>query len=279
MTVKHCSVALPTGVTLHGIEVGHGDPVVFVHGGGRDYTYWRHQLGVFAAHYRVLAFSRRYAHPNDNAPIVPDYSAGTDADDLAALCDGVGIQRAHFVGASFGGFASLILATRRPELVRSLVLAEPPIMKWTADVPGGVAAMEQFNRTAFAPAADAFRAGDHLRAMELITDGFLGPGTFASFKESRRARVLRGSRDWEAQTTSSDSFTSLTRERVAELRVPALLLGGGRTTLAHQLVDNELARVLHGARRVIAPNASHDVWLDAPDLCRDETLAFLATAP
>lgn len=273
------AVDLSTGARLHGLDLGHGDPVVFVHGGGRDYTYWRHQLPPFVAHYRVVSFSRRYAWPNDNAPIVPDYSPRTDAADLDALCVSLDITRAHFVGASIGGFACLVLATRRPDLVRSLVLAEPPIMKWTSELPGGAEMYGAFEASSFRPAGDAFRAGDPVRAMELITDGFLGAGSFARFKQSRRERLMQGARDWEAQATSTDTFSTLTRESVAALRVPSLLLSGGRSTPAHRIVDDELARVLPGARRVLAPDASHDVWLDASDQCRDETLRFLATVP
>ena len=273
------TLRLATGVTLHGIDVSDGDALVTVHGGGRDYSYFRHLIAPFSTRYRVVGFSRRYAWPNDNAPIVPDYSPRTDAADLAALCNALGIRRAHFLGASIGGFACLVLATQRPDLVRSLVLAEPPIMKWAADLPGGDEAYATFHETAFQPAGDAFRAGDPERAMQLITDGFLGAGSFAGFKASRRARILQGARDWEAQATSSDSFSTLTRESVAALRMPVLLLSGGRTTVPHRIVDDELARILPGARRVIAPEASHDVWLDAPDLCRDETLRFLAGVP
>lgn len=270
------AVALPTGVTLHGIELGAGDPLVFVHGGGRDYRYWRNQVGPFAERFHVFAFSRRYAWPNDNAPLVSDYSARTDALDLAALCDTLGITRAHFIGASVGGFGALVLATQRPDLVRSLVLAEPPIMRWANDLPGGREALRAFNEGAFFPAAVAFRAGDNVRAMELLTDGFLGAGTFAQFKESRRQRVLEGARDWEAQATSSDNFTDLSRDLVRALRVPSLLLSGSASVTAHRLVDEELARVLPGARRLVIAGASHDVWLDAPKRCRDESLAFLA---
>ena len=269
-------IALSTGVTLHGVELGAGDPVLFVHGGGRDYRYWRNQAQAFAARYRVVAFSRRYAWPNTNAPIVGDYSASTDALDLAALCDALGISRAHFVGASIGGYASVVLATRHPALVRSLVLAEPPIMHWAVDLPGGPEALRAFQDRAYLPAADAFRAGDPVRAMELLTDGFLGAGAFAGFTESRRRRVLEGARDWEAQTTSSDSFTELPREAVRALRVPSLLLSGSATTPGHRIVDEELARLLPEARRVVMEGATHDVWLDAPDLCRGEALAFLA---
>jgi hypothetical protein len=49
------------GVSLHYVEKGAGEPVVFVHGSLSDLTYWRDQLGPFAAAgRRALAYSRRY---------------------------------------------------------------------------------------------------------------------------------------------------------------------------------------------------------------------------
>ena len=48
------------GDSLHYIDVGKGDPVVFVHGGIGDYRTWGAQMDTFAKNHRVIAYSRRY---------------------------------------------------------------------------------------------------------------------------------------------------------------------------------------------------------------------------
>lgn len=66
-------------------------------------------------------------YPNDN-PIATDHrSAYSDADDLAALIGHVGLGRVDVVDTSAGALAALVLATEEPGMVRTLVLAEPPV--------------------------------------------------------------------------------------------------------------------------------------------------------
>jgi pimeloyl-ACP methyl ester carboxylesterase len=50
----------------------------------------------------------------------------------------------HLVGASYGAYTALVLALRRPDLVRSLVLAEPPLIHWLPDLSGGQAVYNNF---------------------------------------------------------------------------------------------------------------------------------------
>jgi pimeloyl-ACP methyl ester carboxylesterase len=264
------------GVSLHCVERGAGAAVVFVHMGGRDHRYWEGQLAPFARRgYRAVAYSRRFAHPNAN-PMVPDYSPRTDAADLAALIDAAGLAPAHVVASSIGACAALFLAADRPELVRSLVLAEPPMLGWARDAPGGSALVEAFFDEVWRPAGDAFRRRDAEGGMRVLMDYFVGPGAFDGFPARLRARVLENARDWAAHATSRDPFPTLDRGAVRALTTPTLMLGGGRTLPLHRIVDAELERLLGRGRRVVVPDASHDVWGDAPTQCRAETLAFLA---
>jgi non-heme chloroperoxidase len=271
------SVVLDTGVSLHYVERGSGAPVVFIHGGGRDYHYWDKQLEPFAKRYRVVAYSRRYAPPNDNAEIVPDYTAAVDASDLTALVRRLDLGPAHFVGASIGGVAALFLAVQRPELVRTLVLAEPPVLRWALELPGGADLFDRFLNDAFRPAGEAFRAGEPERAMGLLTDAFMGAGTFAQFPDTLRRKVMRTARDWAAQTMSTAPFPDLAPDAVRRIAAPAMLLSGARTIPLHALVDDELGRLLRNCERVVIPDATHDLWADQPERCRDVTLAFLAS--
>lgn len=274
-------VALDTGVTLHYIERGGPDAplVVFVHGGGKNWKQWGKQLEPFAAAgYRALAYSRRYAEPNENRDVDPSYNATTDARDLDALLRALELDTipAHLVGASIGGVACLFYTLAHRDRVRSLVLGEPPILRWALEIPGGREPFERFYHDSFRPAGELFRRGDDERAMGMLMDVFLGAGTWAAMSDAQRRRVMRGARDWGAQSASTDAFPHVDRDLVRTITQPALLLTGERTILVHDLVDAELARLLPDARRVKVPNATHDMWADAPDFCRARTLRFLA---
>jgi pimeloyl-ACP methyl ester carboxylesterase len=117
------------GATLAYLERGQGQSVVFVHGGYSDLRTWLPQLDPFAAAgYRALAYSRRYARPNEDIPQGQDDQLGPHVNDLLSLLRGLQLAPAHLVGNSWGAFICLLAALREPDLVRTLVLGEPPVL-------------------------------------------------------------------------------------------------------------------------------------------------------
>lgn len=264
------------GLDLHYTERGGGDDaVVFTHGGGQDLSAWNGVIERFAEGRRVVAWSRRYAPPNDNRELDGDYSARKDAHDLTHLLDALAIGSAHHVAHSIGAVAVLFHAVEHPERVASMVLAEPPVLRWARDVPGGEDHWQEFVGAMWEPAADAFRRGDPEGAMRIVTDSFVGAGTFDRLSGTRRERLMRGARDWEAFQRAGTPFPELSRERVAALDVPTLLLEAERTTKLHRIVNQELAKLMPHAERVTIPRATHDMWADAPERCAELALDFL----
>lgn len=146
------------GIELHYVERGSGAPVVLVHGSLADYSYWSNsnQIPLLAAQYRVIAYSRRYNFPNRNEPR-GDHSAVVEAEDLAKLLDVLETGPVHLVGHSYGAYTALLFALEHPERVRSLVLAEPPVLSWLPDIPGGEGIMEGFMAEVWEPMGRTFR--------------------------------------------------------------------------------------------------------------------------
>lgn len=145
------------GVELHYLEIGSGMPVVLIHGGLGDYREWNPQIERISSHYRVIAYSRRYNYPNNNAEVPPDHSAIVEARDLAALLDALKLERVHIVGYSYSALTALFFATEHPQRVCSVTLAEPPILGWLPEIPGGQAELDKFMQTMWRPAGEAFR--------------------------------------------------------------------------------------------------------------------------
>src|SRR5262245_2805333 len=145
-------VTVGDGVELHYVERGKGVPVLFVHGTLGDYSVWDGQLGSFAETYRAVAYSRRYNYPNTNR-LRPKHSAVVEAEDLAALLKKLNLGKVHVVGHSYGAYTALFLAVKHPDLVRTLTLAEPPVV-----FAGG--RVEDAKERVRKQARDAFEKGD-----------------------------------------------------------------------------------------------------------------------
>lgn len=271
----------PTRVLIHGLELhyierGQGEPLILLHGGQGDYRAWGPQIETLARRYRVISYSRRYNYPNDN-PISARYrSAYSDADDLAAFIRRLKLGRVHLVGTSAGALAALVLAIDQPALVRSLVLAEPPVHRWAKDDPKGEPLYRQFMSSIWEPAAAAFGAHDPQRAMKVLIDGFGGEGRFESLSPDARAVVMQNSRFFEASTGSSDPFPPVSRQKVRRLRMPVLIVAGENTIPLHRFVVEELARLLPNAERVTIPRAGHGSPRENPQAFNDAVATFLA---
>ena len=111
------------GVNLHYEGAGSGTPIVFVHEFGGSYRSWEPQMRYFSRRHRAIAFAARGYPPSDVPPDIDAYSQLRAAQDIAAVMDAAGVSRAHIVGLSMGGFATLHFGLESPERALSLVVA------------------------------------------------------------------------------------------------------------------------------------------------------------
>ena len=263
-------------VELHYVENGSGIPVVFVHGGLQDYRQWLPQLDKFASHYRVILYSRRYNYPNVNRPIIPDHSARIDAQDLAEFLHSLNVQRAHLIGHSYGALGALFTAIEYPDLVRSLVLAEPPVHRWLLDVPKQKHLFDEMMTTVREPVVAAFRRGDTKTALQIMAQYFIGPETdFDRLPRIIQSMFNDNIAEWEALMISPDAFPNIARDRVRSLPIPLLLLTGDRTLPIHRAVNDQFEALIPAGRRVTFENCGHNMWTERRAECEKLTLAFL----
>ena len=121
------------GMRLHYHEAGPagggdaGPPVVMLHGGGPGASAWSNfgpNLPVFANRFRTLLVDMPGFGRSDRPAVTGHYFTFA-ADALAALLDGLGIERVHFVGNSLGGGTAVRFALRFPERAGRLALMGP----------------------------------------------------------------------------------------------------------------------------------------------------------
>ena len=116
-------VTADDGVKLYYEEAGSGRPIVFVHEFAGDCRSWEPQLRYFSRSHRCIAFNARGFPPSD-VPLDPEmYSQDRARDDILAVLDGLGIEKAHINGLSMGGFATLHFGFQYPGRALSLVVA------------------------------------------------------------------------------------------------------------------------------------------------------------
>jgi pimeloyl-ACP methyl ester carboxylesterase len=268
------------GLALHYVEQGTGTPLIFVHGSLSDGGYWADQIGPFAKHYRAIAYSRRYNYPNVN-PVRRGYSAVVDAEDLAAFIHTLHLGKVVVIGHSYGALTALFLAAKHPELVRALVLAEPPAISLLMHLPSdeaktGKAMFEDIQRKMVAPMQQAFRKGDHDAGIAAFMDYvFNDPHAWDKMPESAREDTLRDAHEWDVMMTTGILFPNIEPPTIRRITAPVLLLSGAKSYQFLGLITEELARLLPNRETIVLPDAGHQMWYQAPDVCRRDVETFL----
>jgi len=94
-----------------------------VHEFAADHRSWEPQMRHFGQRYRCITYGARGYPPSDVPEKAESYSQNRATDDIAAIMDHLKIDKAHIVGLSMGGFATLHFGFRHPRRALSLVVA------------------------------------------------------------------------------------------------------------------------------------------------------------
>ncbi len=243
---------------VHGLSVayeraGHGPALVLLHGFLFDSRAWRPQLEDLSSDFTVIAWDAPGAGRSADPP--EPFGIGDWTDCLAGLLDVVGIRRAHVVGLSWGGLLAQELYRRDRTRALSLVLADT-YAGWAGSL--GTPTAEE-------------------RLASCLRDSKLPAGEFVSryLPGMHSHAAARGVRDELAKIMSEFHPTGFrlmarsladsdTRDLVAEIRVPTLLVWGEADVRSPLSVAHELQHRIPGARLVVIPETGHLSNVEAP---------------
>lgn len=243
------------GVDLHYAQAGDGEDVLLLCGWGDDISAWDGQFGPFCERYRVTVIDNRGVGRSS----LPDgeFTVRDLAADAAALCDAVGVGPAHVMGFSMGGAIAQELAVARPDLIRSLVIV------------GSWACSDRLFQTFVESSAYFAGIADDERAFAMF---FLG-ATYsrAVFEDGRVDAFLQAALD-NPHPQTLDAFQRTarailhhdTRDRLAAIAAPTLVLHGEEDIICPPRHSRELASLIPGARLVGVPEQAHQPFQEDP---------------
>ena len=260
-TLRRATPALEgrtSGGILYDVR-GSGPTVVLIHGGILDRRMWDREGELWASRFRVVRYDLR-GHGRS-----PDITGPFSAlDDLAAVLDAVGAQRAHLVGLSLGSRVALDFAIVRPERVDRLVLAGPfPSGAQTTEMPPGLDSLMA-----------AARRGDVDRAAALAAGmpAFAAPPAKAEWV---RGLVMANARLFRQSPTAERAISPPAMARLAEVRVPTLVIVGDQDSRDILIAADSLTRGIRGVARATVPGAGHLVNVWEPEVFDRVVLEFL----
>ncbi len=255
------------GASLYYEVAGFGEPLVLVHAGIADHRMWDGQLGAFGEHHKVIRYDMRGCGRSEAEEGTPF----SHHDDLRGLLDSLGIERPSFVGCSIGAKTVLDFTLDQPGRARALVLVCPAVSGFESD---------EEPPDEWEELVKADEAGDLERVSELevriwVDGPYRGP-----------EQVDPAVRDlvWEMNLIALQNEAALGEERpadppaverLAEIRVPVLVVAGERDRPEVNARADLLARSIPHAQKVVVGGTAHVPNMETPEEFNRVVLEFL----
>lgn len=251
------------GTKLYFEETGSGAPILFVHEFAGDHRSWEPQVRFFSRYFRCIAYGARGYPPSDVPSDPRAYSQEHARDDVIAMLDHLQIDKAHIVGLSMGGFATVHVGIIYPHRALSLVIAgcgygSEPSQKTrfrleseevanNIELHGGKYLAEQYS---LGPARVQLQNKD-ARAWREFTDQLAEHSPQGSALTQRGVQAQRPSL-WEL------------KDSIAKIEVPTLIVTGDEDEACLE-ASIFLKRHIMTSALVVMPRTGHTLNIEEPD--------------
>jgi pimeloyl-ACP methyl ester carboxylesterase len=252
------------GARVHYVHRGAGPPMLLIHGLVGSITNWHGNLGALAQERSVYAIDLLNAGKSQRIKGL-DATLEATADRVVAAMDALGIDRADIAGHSYGGAIAMMLASRHPERVGSLVLFAPVnpfcplagrMVRLYSSLPGRMLA----RCAPFVPRRIQWIAvgrmyGDPAR---------IGEGCVRDYMNGLRVRgtiphILEIVRVWSKDLAKLQAALP----RIAD--IPTLLVWGDRDRAVSVASGERLKQEFRAAELVVVPGGGHVVFEEMPE--------------
>ena len=251
------------GVRLYYEETGSGTPVIFVHEYAGDMRSWEPQMRHFGQRYRAISYNARGYPPSEVPEDVAKYSQARAADDIKSVLDALKIDKAHIVGLSMGGFATLHFGFRHAARARSLCVAgcgygaeRGQTERFRAEAEAIAAFIEQNGIEVFA----AKYAYGPTRVQFENTD----PRGFAEYKQQLAEHSALGARNTQLGVQRERPSLYDLIDQMKALKLPTLVLTGDEDWPCLQ-PGLLMKQTIPTAALSVMPNCGHAINIEDPD--------------
>ena len=268
-------VTTSDGVRLYAENTSQGTPIVFVHEFGGDLRSWEPQVRFFSRRYQCITFNARGYPPSDTPENISSYSQDRAVNDIRDVMDHIGIEQAHIVGLSMGGFAALHFGMQYPKRALSLVVASTGY--------GAEKIYEDYFKQISHEIADEFEARgaeafSHIYALSASRIPYLNkdPRGWEEFRKTLGDRSASGSANTMRGIQANRPSLYDLEDNLSKMKIPVLVVVGDEDD--HCLQPGLfLKRTIPASGLYVMPKTGHTCNLEEPDLFNRNLEEFFVT--
>lgn len=243
---------------------GEGPPLVLLHGWPTDSREWRRQIDGLSDVFTVVAWDAPGTGRSSDPP--ETFRLADWADCLAAFIAGLGLERPHIAGLSWGGGLALELYRRHPTIPRTLTLVSA-YAGWAGSLPAEVVEerLQLYLRNSELPPHEWVPA----LIQTLLTDRATGnmveelTAIISEFHPAATRVAIRAFAEADL------------RDVLPDIDVPTLLLYGDKDVRAPKHVWEPLHSGIRRSKLVLIPEVGHMIDIEAAERFDTEVRAFL----
>lgn len=250
---------------------GKGYPLVLMPGFATGSWIWYKQLPELSRYYQTIVFDNRGVGRSER--LIFPYNMQSMVNDVLQLLNFLGIEKAHILGASMGGFIAQELALQHSERVASLILcctsfggknhvspsAETLLALASLQDPNSEPKIRKSLNFAFAPEFQR-----------------LNPQEIEKVVEKRLANPILGAA-YVSQLQAAMAFD--TEDRLATLQIPTLVVTGDQDLMVPAENSHNLVNRIKGAKLVVINGAGHSVFIESAQTFNQLVIDFLHSIP
>ncbi len=255
------------GTRMYYEVAGTGPPILFLHAGIADCRMWDEQVEVLSGQYTVIRCDLRGfgRTPRGSVPF-------SHYRDVLILLDSLGIEKAHLVGASFGGRVAIDFSLAFPERVLSLLLCAPAV-SGSPPTPE----VDRIDSTEEAFLKDGDLEGAALFDIRTWVVGpFRKPEDVSPVLQQRVMEMLLQNLSLPSPNgAQSVPLEPRAMTRLEDIHVPTLVVIGDRDISSFQELSATVAGRIPDAKRTVVPGAAHMVNMEKPEVFNRVLIDFI----